>query len=212
RLGKRIESVGTDTLELLAAYPWPGNIRELENVLERAVILADGHELEIDPDVLPVAGGVPESGPSGGGEQSLVAVERDHILSVLRQTDWVIEGPGGAAKVLAMHPNTLRSRLKKLGISRPAHGAQPRHDRAWPHEISWAVPSSITPDRPTRTPNPLFQGTRCQSLAPRRAVRMRFRHAGRFVTLRSKPNSLEASDHDHPRGCERRLVARIEPG
>ncbi|HJZ58482.1 MAG TPA: sigma 54-interacting transcriptional regulator [Gemmataceae bacterium] len=123
RLGKRIESVGTDTLELLAAYPWPGNIRELENVLERAVILADGHELEIDPDVLPVAGGVPESGPSGGGEQSLVAVERDHILSVLRQTDWVIEGPGGAAKVLAMHPNTLRSRLKKLGISRPAHGA-----------------------------------------------------------------------------------------
>jgi PAS domain S-box-containing protein len=122
RMGKRIESVGKDTLELLAGYPWPGNIRELENVLERAVILADGHELEIDPDVLPVAGGVPESGPSGGGEQSLVAVERDHILSVLRQTDWVIEGPGGAAKVLAMHPNTLRSRLKKLGISRPTHG------------------------------------------------------------------------------------------
>jgi PAS domain S-box-containing protein len=123
RLGKRIESVGTDTLELLAAYPWPGNIRELENVLERAVILADGPELEIDPDVLPVAGGPLESGPPGGGEQSLVVVERDHVLSVLRQTDWVIEGPNGAAKLLAMHPNTLRSRLKKLGISRPTHGS-----------------------------------------------------------------------------------------
>ena len=54
RLGRRIESVGKDTLDLLAAYPWPGNIRELENVLERAVILSDGPELEIDPEILPM--------------------------------------------------------------------------------------------------------------------------------------------------------------
>lgn len=53
-------------------------------------------------------------------EKSLTAVEKNHILSVLRQVDWVIEGPNGAAKVLAMHPNTLRSRLKKRGISRPS--------------------------------------------------------------------------------------------
>jgi transcriptional regulator with GAF, ATPase, and Fis domain len=122
RLGKRIESVGTDTLELLAAYPWPGNIRELENVLERAVILADGRDLEIDPEVLPVTPDIPEASDPAPGDKSLLAVERDHILSVLRQADWVIEGPSGAAKVLAMHPNTLRSRLKKHGISRPTHG------------------------------------------------------------------------------------------
>src|SRR5581483_6000421 len=107
RMGKRIESVGTDTLDLLTSYRWPGNIRELENVLERAVILADGPELEIDPEVLPVANGMPVAG-AVGGEKSLTAVEKDHILAVLRQADWVIEGPSGAAKVLAMHPNTLR--------------------------------------------------------------------------------------------------------
>jgi PAS domain S-box-containing protein len=122
RLGKRIESVGKDTLELLAAYPWPGNIRELENVLERAVILADGDELEIDPEILPVTPDTAEATALAPGDKSLLAVERDHILSVLRQTDWVIEGPNGAARLLAMHPNTLRSRLKKLGISRPTHG------------------------------------------------------------------------------------------
>jgi transcriptional regulator with GAF, ATPase, and Fis domain len=122
RLGKRIESVGKETLDLLAAYPWPGNIRELENVLERAIILADDLELEIDPEVLAVPTDSVEARDPTSGGKSLLAVERDHILSVLRQADWVIEGPNGAARLLAMHPNTLRSRLKKLGISRPTHG------------------------------------------------------------------------------------------
>jgi PAS domain S-box-containing protein len=121
RMGKRIQTVGTDTLDLLTSYPWPGNIRELENVLERAVILADSPVLEINPDVLPVIDEVLKSGPVDEGEKSLMAVERDHILAVLSQAHWVIEGPNGAAKVLAMHPNTLRSRMKKLGISRPDH-------------------------------------------------------------------------------------------
>ena len=121
RLGKRITSVEKDTLDLLVAYRWPGNIRELENVLERAVILADGPELAIDPEVLAVPGDIPESDTSGSGAQSLLSVEKEHILAVLRQANWVIEGPNGAAKVLAMHPNTLRSRLKKLGIARPTH-------------------------------------------------------------------------------------------
>jgi PAS domain S-box-containing protein len=119
RMGKRIETVGAGTLELLTAYPWPGNIRELENVLERAVILADGPELEIDPEALAVPAAGADSGASDPGGKSLFAVEKEHILSVLRQANWVIEGPNGAAKVLVMHPNTLRSRLKKLGIARP---------------------------------------------------------------------------------------------
>jgi PAS domain S-box-containing protein len=117
RLGKQIEHVAADTLESLVAYHWPGNIRELENVIERAVILADGPELEIDPEVLPV--GSEQATSSDASSQSLVSVERDHILGVLAQTGWVIEGASGAAKVLGLHPNTLRSRMKKLGISRP---------------------------------------------------------------------------------------------
>jgi PAS domain S-box-containing protein len=117
RMGKPLTTVGKDTLDLLVAYRWPGNVRELENVLERAVILADGPELEIDPEVLAVPAAAAE--PAAGG-RSLTAVEADHILSVLRQTNGVIEGPNGAARVLALHPNTLRSRMKKLGIERPA--------------------------------------------------------------------------------------------
>ena len=116
RFGKRFDAIGPDTLGLLSVYPWPGNVRELENVLERAVILADGPVLEIDPEVLPVVPAAAEADPAG---RSLHAVERDHVLAALRQADWVIEGPNGAARALGLHPNTLRSRLKKYGIARP---------------------------------------------------------------------------------------------
>jgi len=123
RIGRRIESVSQDTFDLLTAYRWPGNIRELENVLERAVILSDGPELEIDPEVLPVDGTAAsaDAGSSESSGKSLSSVEKDHILAVLDQAGWVIEGPNGAAKVLGLHPNTLRSRMKKLSIARPAH-------------------------------------------------------------------------------------------
>jgi formate hydrogenlyase transcriptional activator len=101
----------------LMAYRWPGNIRELENVLERAVILASGLILEVGPEMLGEADAVSVEKASG----SLEGVERDHILRILEQTRWVIEGSRGAAAVLGLHPNTLRSRLKRLGLSRPAH-------------------------------------------------------------------------------------------
>ena len=106
----------------LLAYPWPGNVRELENVIERAVILAGGAKLAIGADALPV----PVEQPARVGDTSekpatLQATEREHILTVLRQTGWVVDGPRGAAKILALHPNTLRSRMKKLGIHRDAH-------------------------------------------------------------------------------------------
>ncbi len=120
RMGKTITTIGKSTMEILTAYAWPGNIRELENVIERAVILADGSELEIDPEVVALPHTAPTAVQEPGGK-SLVSVERDHILSVLRQTNWVIEGAHGAAKLLGLHPNTLRSRLKKLGITRPSH-------------------------------------------------------------------------------------------
>jgi formate hydrogenlyase transcriptional activator len=115
RIGKSVEGASPATMQRLLAYPWPGNVRELENVLERAVILANGPTLEIGADVLPGAGAADTSAPS------LEAVERGHILRVLADTQWVIEGPNGAAKVLGLHPNTLRSRMKKLGIKRTSH-------------------------------------------------------------------------------------------
>ena len=113
RIGKRIDGVGKETMGRLLAYAWPGNVRELENIIERAVILANGTILEIDPNILSLARTTAEASQ----EFTLEGVERDHIVKVLKQTDGVIDGPRGAAKILNIHPNTLRSRMKKLGIS-----------------------------------------------------------------------------------------------
>ncbi|HWG45465.1 MAG TPA: hypothetical protein VN688_22065 [Gemmataceae bacterium] len=144
RVGVRIESVGKATLERLSRYWWPGNIRELENVLERAVILSNGPTLEIDPEVFASApadrppGTDPTRQPGSENEglaaisvrqtpslESLEANTRNHILAALEQSGWIIDGPQGAAKILVLHPNTLRSRMKKLGIARAPQEGQP---------------------------------------------------------------------------------------
>jgi PAS domain S-box-containing protein len=117
RIGKRVDGVAEQTMRRLIDYPWPGNVRELENVLERAVILTTGTTLGIVPDLLPVSNGTPAARP----QLTLESVERDHIVTVLQQTDWVIDGLRGAARILGLHPNTLRNRMKKLGITRPSH-------------------------------------------------------------------------------------------
>ena len=117
RIGKRIESVSERTMDQLLAYRWPGNIRELQNVLERAVILETDSILEIEPGMLSATGAVAPTKE----RPSLQTVERDHISAVLDETNWVIDGPRGAAKILGLHPNTLRNRLKKLGIDRASH-------------------------------------------------------------------------------------------
>jgi formate hydrogenlyase transcriptional activator len=121
QLGKPIEGIEPQTVEQLVAYAWPGNIRELQNILERAAILCMGRLLEVPPEMLPADAGKAAVVATSGAAGDLESVERGHILGVLEQTGWVIEGPKGAAQVLGLHPNTLRSRLKKLGISRPAH-------------------------------------------------------------------------------------------
>jgi transcriptional regulator with GAF, ATPase, and Fis domain len=124
RIGKRINEVERETMLRLLAYPWPGNVRELENVIERAVILANGSILKIDPDVVSPSAVSLSAGAGDRGEEeaspefTMEGVERDHIVKVLQQTDGVIDGPRGAAKILNLHPNTLRSRMKKLGIHR----------------------------------------------------------------------------------------------
>jgi PAS domain S-box-containing protein len=121
RIGKRIDGVSKATMQRLQGYSWPGNIRELENVLERAIILANHPVLEIGADVLAGAPARDASSVLPATSASLEEVEKAHIVGILRQANWVIEGSAGAAKILGLHPNTLRSRLKKLGIARDTH-------------------------------------------------------------------------------------------
>ena len=125
QFGKQITGIAQDTMDLLSRYDWPGNIRELQNVIERAVVLAQTPVLKLGDDMLPVSSSAnerlavlsPEAG-SANPQSTLEEVEKHHIVSVLEKTAWVIEGERGAAKVLDLHPNTLRSRMKKLGIER----------------------------------------------------------------------------------------------
>ncbi|HET8781393.1 MAG TPA: helix-turn-helix domain-containing protein, partial [Pyrinomonadaceae bacterium] len=127
-LGKRIDGISAAATEKLTNYSWPGNIRELQNLIERALILCTGSVLELEEnltsisgafrlsDLAPVLARADEPQP-----KTLQEVEREHIVAVLDQTRGVIEGANGAAKALGMHPNTLRHRMEKLGIKRSAH-------------------------------------------------------------------------------------------
>src|SRR5262245_40139793 len=117
RMGRRIETIPTDAMDALVGYPWPGNIRELENVIERAVILSPGTELQIPiGDLQPIVLQVDKETDS---LVSLEDAERKHILGALREADWVLGGANGAAVRLGMKRTTLQSKMKKLGISRP---------------------------------------------------------------------------------------------
>jgi predicted ATPase/transcriptional regulator with GAF, ATPase, and Fis domain len=150
QFGKAIEELSPASMTQLLAYDWPGNIRELQNVMERAVVLSSGKLLQLDRDLRPVAATAATSdapAPSRAGSSVLAAttsasgplppaaaslassvakpgtasdaleeVQRRHILAVLERTRGVVEGPNGAAQLLGLHPNTLRSRLKRLGL------------------------------------------------------------------------------------------------
>jgi formate hydrogenlyase transcriptional activator len=134
KLGKRIVRIAPASLERLTRHSWPGNVRDLQNAIERAAVLAAGEELVIDWDLGP---GIETPRASPGIEHSdtesrsanvsvsaaaratsLGEIERQHIVAVLKQTRGVIEGPNGAARLLDLKPSTARFRIKKLGISR----------------------------------------------------------------------------------------------
>jgi formate hydrogenlyase transcriptional activator len=113
---KQIESISSETMNALVRYPWPGNIREMQNVIERAVILSRGSVLHVPlVDLKRRMGEVPEA----NGLATLEEVERKHILAVLEQTNWVLGGPNGAAERLGLKRPTLQFRMQKLGITRP---------------------------------------------------------------------------------------------
>jgi formate hydrogenlyase transcriptional activator len=135
QFGKDIQGIPRATLDRLTAYSWPGNIRELQNVIERAAILSQRSVLELGPDTVPL---LTSSGSSADGEEqpmhdneplpllmptasTLEEIERSHIVAILTQTQGVVEGPRGAAKILGLHPNTLRHRIQKLGLKRTTY-------------------------------------------------------------------------------------------
>lgn len=137
KFSKAVTRVSEETMRRLIDYSWPGNIRELQNVIERAIVLAQSDTLELAPGFAPANSPAPAPArqsasqtqqrpdasarsPKGPGNASLTEVERRHIESVLVQTNWMIEGERGAAKILNLSPSTLRSRMQKLGIRRPS--------------------------------------------------------------------------------------------
>jgi transcriptional regulator with GAF, ATPase, and Fis domain len=109
--GKRIEEIPRESMAALQAYHWPGNIRELRNIVERAMIVARGPRLTIS---LPAA-----TPASAKGSARLADVEKEHIRGVLESTGWRIRGAGGAAERLGLRPTTLETRMARLGLARP---------------------------------------------------------------------------------------------
>ncbi len=114
RMKKRIETIPTAAMKALQTYSWPGNVRELENFIERAVILTHGQDLFV-----PLAELKQAQNHATHSATTLEQAERDHILKVLRESNWTIGGPSGAAARLGMKRTTLQSKMQKLNISRP---------------------------------------------------------------------------------------------
>ena len=125
KLGKPVKGFNARSMDRLVQYSWPGNVRELQNVVERAAILSPGPVLDLEGSLLTTdshspLGHSPESpiaSAGRGNQERLQEVERSHIISILRTTGGVVGGGKGAAAILGLHPNTLRSRMKKLGLS-----------------------------------------------------------------------------------------------
>jgi PAS domain S-box-containing protein len=129
RLGRSFDRVPAKVVESLVSYDWPGNVRELQNVVERAAVISAGEDLRLPDEWMQVTDVVKPLQSTGDGADlpasptvakgsTLDDLERNHILCILRETRWRIEGPKGAASILGIRPSTLRSRMSKLGIQR----------------------------------------------------------------------------------------------
>jgi transcriptional regulator with GAF, ATPase, and Fis domain len=114
RIGRRVETIPAETMTVLTRYDWPGNVRELQNFIERAVILSPGATLHAPLESLNWSEGL-----SPAGAVTLEQAECDHILKTLKETNWVLGGPKGAAERLGLKRTTLISKMRRLGLSRP---------------------------------------------------------------------------------------------
>jgi len=121
RIGKHIKTVPNDVMEALKNYAYPGNVRELENIVERAVIVSQGSMLQLaSPLKNPES---PDLDSPGAPIKTLLEMEKSHILMALRKTHWNISGKNGAAELLGLNPSTLRGRMRKHGICRPSRNS-----------------------------------------------------------------------------------------
>jgi PAS domain S-box-containing protein len=117
RMGRDLRGITQDSMDALLAYDWPGNVRELQNVIERAAILARGPVISVHGLMRPQEPHVREVACLPAGS-TLADHEREHILRTLERVGWKVSGQKGAGEALGLHPNTLRSRMKRLGIRR----------------------------------------------------------------------------------------------
>jgi len=116
-MGRSFSKIDRATMDNLVAYDWPGNVRELRNIIERAVILCSGKTLAVEEKLSDAISRTRET--PGSFKQDLHAIERTQILEALKASNWKVKGTGGAADRLGLKPSTLRSRMQRLGISRP---------------------------------------------------------------------------------------------
>jgi len=125
KTGRRVTEITADDLNRLKSSDWPGNIRELQNVIERAVITSRNERLNLDR-ALPVSSALPTTHPERGAaapvrtRRDMEELERANLIQALMQTGWKVSGDDGAAALLEMKPSTLSYRMKALGIQRPA--------------------------------------------------------------------------------------------
>jgi formate hydrogenlyase transcriptional activator len=117
QMKKRIERIPAKAMAALTAYSWPGNIRELQNLIERTIILSRGPVLEVSLAELKSPAEATTTSP---GAETLEAIERKHIVRVLDETNWVLSGATGAAARLGLPRTTLINKMRKLGIARPS--------------------------------------------------------------------------------------------
>lgn len=116
KMGKKIDRIPADVMEYLKMQDWAGNIRELQNIIERAVIVSRGDTLSL---MEKIEGGLRQEMNNDTAGKTLSEVERNHLCRILEETNWRIYGPAGAARILDLNPSTLRFRMKKLGIKKP---------------------------------------------------------------------------------------------
>jgi formate hydrogenlyase transcriptional activator len=121
RMKRSIETIPVETMQALSRYDWPGNIRELQNLIERAVILSPGPTLFVPIEALTSRLAGPAGDADGAAAETLAETDRRHILAALLASDWVLAGPGGAAARLGIKRSTLQFRMRKLGIERPGN-------------------------------------------------------------------------------------------
>jgi len=130
RLKKKIDKIPAEAMEVFRRYPWPGNVRELQHFMERSVVLTSGTTLQAPVQAL--AHDTRMRGTSGlkvTKRRTMEEIEREAILEALRESNWVVGGPSGAAKRLGLKRTTLASRMERLGISRSLAAERPNRSR-----------------------------------------------------------------------------------